>query len=169
MSNSRRNAAGLVFFLLEKGRSAILAPALCFLCVAFATGAAQAQSAKLYSYDGKFEDAVFEVESAIVDRGLVVDYVSHVGEMLKRTKADVGGAKEIFQNADVFLFCSAVLSREMMEADPTNVAHCPYSVFVMESGDGSGTVQIGYRTMPEGPMKKVEALLDEIARSVAGK
>ncbi len=165
MSKCRRHVAGRVSFLLKTCRFAVLAPALCSLCMAFATGPAQAQSAKLYAYDGKFEDAVFEVESAIVDRGLVIDYVSHVGEMLNRTQDDVGGSKEIFEAADVFLFCSAVLSREMMEADPTNIAHCPYGVFVTQGG-GGGPVQIGYRLMPEGPMKKVEALLDEIARSV---
>lgn len=168
MSESRRPIAERVSFLPKRGRFAMLAPVLFSLCMVFATGPAQAQSAKLYAYDGKFEDAVFEVESAIVDRGLVVDYVSHVGEMLKRTKDDVGGSKEIFEAADVFLFCSAVLSREMMEADPTNVAHCPYGVFVTQ-GAGGGGVQIGYRLMPAGPMKKVEALLDEIARSVAEK
>ena len=88
--------------------------------------------------------------------------------MLKRTKEDVGGTKAIFENADVFLFCSAVLSREMMEADPANIVHCPYKIMVTESGDGSGAVQVGYPVMPDGPMKKVEALLDEIARSVTG-
>ena len=130
--------------------------------------AAMAAGVKLYNFDGDCDDAVFGVESAIIDRGLVVDYVSHVGEMLERTKGDVGGSKTLFAQANVYLFCSAVLSRKMMEADPLNIAHCPYGVFVTESGDGSGKVQIGYRQMPDGPMKEVEALLDDIAREAAG-
>lgn len=129
---------------------------------------AAAEGVKLYEADASFEDAAFAVESAIVNQGLVIDYVSHVGAMLNRTREDVGSDRTLFANADVFLFCSAVVSREVMEADPDNIAYCPYSVFVTEAGDGSGTVRIGYRTMPAGPMQKVEALLDAIAREAAG-
>lgn len=60
------------------------------LCVALgATVAAAQDGTTTYPYDGSFEDAAFSVESAIVDQGLVIDYVSHVGEMLARTGADV--------------------------------------------------------------------------------
>lgn len=111
-------------------------------------------------YDGSFDDATFAVESAIVGKGLVIDYVSHVGDMLNRTGSDVGSTKPIFDNAEIFLFCSAVLSRSVMEADPNNIQHCPYAVFVTETEAG---VQIGYRTYPEGPMKQVQNLLNDIA------
>ncbi|MEW9918977.1 DUF302 domain-containing protein [Marimonas sp. MJW-29] len=110
-------------------------------------------------FDGSFEDATFAVESAIVGKGLVIDYVSHVGEMLNRTGADVGSDAMIFKSADVFLFCSAVVSREVMEADPMNIQHCPYGIFVAEGDDG---VMIGYRDYPDGTMQQVEDLLSEI-------
>ena len=125
---------------------------------------ASAEDAVTYPFNGGFEDAAFAVESAILDRGLVIDYVSHVGEMLARTKDDVGGGADLFEEADIYVFCSAVLSRKMMEADPLNIVHCPYGVFVAELGDG---VMIGHRTYPEGPMKDVEALLAEIAAEAA--
>ena len=89
---------------------------------------------------------------------------SHVGEMLNRTGADVGSDTKVFDAADVFLFCSAVLSRKMMEADAMNVAHCPYGVFVT---DRDGVVSIGYRNLPEGDMQEVQTLLDSIAREAA--
>ena len=120
-----------------------------------------AQEATTYEFDGAFDDATFSVESAIVGRGLVIDYVSHTGEMLARTAGDVGSDKKLFDGADIFLFCSAVLSRKVMEADLMNIAHCPYAVFVT---DVDGKVEVGYRNMPEGPMKEVQALLDEIAQ-----
>ena len=122
-------------------------------------GPALAQDAVSVPFDGSMEDAKFLVESAIVDKGLVIDHVSHVGEMLARTGADVGSDKTIFKEADVFTFCSAVVSREVMEADPMNIAYCPYGIFVAETADG---VMIGYRKYPEGEMQKVEALLAEI-------
>ncbi|MFW8594320.1 DUF302 domain-containing protein [Cribrihabitans neustonicus] len=132
---------------------------------ALAGGAAAAQEVITYPFDGSFEDAAFSVESAIVGEGLVVDYVSHVGAMLNRTGEDVGSTAKIFDEADVFLFCSAVLSRKVMEADPANIAHCPYGIFVTGR---EGTVEIGYRVLPEGPMQDVQALLDRIAQEAAG-
>ena len=126
---------------------------------------AAADGVKLYDFDGDFEDAKFGVESAIVDRGLVIDYVSHVGTMLERTRTDVGG-KMLFKNADIFIFCSAVLSRKVMEADPLNIAHCPYGIFVAEDVDGN--IQVGFRDLPDGPMAEVEALLDGIVQEAVG-
>ncbi|HEC71382.1 MAG TPA: DUF302 domain-containing protein [Roseobacter sp.] len=115
-----------------------------------------------YDYDGSFEDATFAIENAIIGKGLVVDYVSHTGEMLNRTGPDVGSDIEIFKAADVYLFCSAVVSRRVMEADPMNIVHCPYSIFV---ADIEGKVTVGYPTFPDGPMQEVQALLDEITKS----
>ena len=122
---------------------------------------AQADNTVLYTYDGSFEDATFAVEGAIVGKGLVIDYVSHTGEMLNRTSADVGGTKTLFDAADIFVFCSAKLSRKVMEADPENIAFCPYGIFV---ADRDGDVTVGYRNYPEGPMHEVQALLDKIVK-----
>ncbi len=102
--------------------------------------------ATTYPYDGSFDDATFAVESAIVGRGLVIDLQSHVGEMLNRTGADVGSDVMIFDAADIFLFCSATLSREVMVADQ------------------GGKVLIGYRNYPDGEMQKVQAMLDDIVQ-----
>ena len=127
--------------------------------------AVEAQETVTYIYNGAFEDASFGVESAIVNRGLVIDYVSHVGEMLNRTGEDVGSSERIFEEADIYIFCSAVVSRKAMEADPMNIAHCPYGVFVAERG---GEVTVGYRTYPDGAMQDVQVLLDEIAQEAVG-
>lgn len=127
-------------------------------------GVALAGETMVTAYDGSFEDATFAVETAIVGEGLVIDYVSHVGEMLNRTGADVGSDKMLFKEADIFVFCSAVVSREVMEADPMNLAHCPYGIFVAEM---DGKVLIGRRDYPDGPMEKVEALLDGIIAEAA--
>ncbi|MDF3415972.1 DUF302 domain-containing protein [Sulfitobacter sp. M57] len=128
----------------------------------FMSAAAQAEdTSTVYDFDGSFDDATFSVESAIVGKGLVIDHVSHTGEMLKRTGADVGSTQPLFEAADIFIFCSAVLSRKMMEVDPMNIAHCPYGIFVAER---EGRVMVGYRNYPKGPMQEVQALLDEIAQ-----
>lgn len=143
-------------------KSFVLGSVLAVFCV---TGAAAQDGATTYPYDGSFEDAAFGVESAIVGKGLVIDYTSHVGEMLARTGADVGSDVKLFNEADIYVFCSAVVSRKVMEADPMNIAHCPYGVFV---ADRDGEVMVGFRNYPEGPMQEVQALLDSIAREAVG-
>lgn len=134
------------------------------LCLAIGSQALAADYVAV-PFDGAFEDATFAVENAIVNQGLVIDYVSHVGEMLNRTGEDVGSAKMLFKNADIFIFCSAKVSREVMEVDPMNIAYCPYGIFVAEDDTG---VQVGYRTYPDGPMDKVEALLSGIVTEAVG-
>lgn len=124
-----------------------------------------AQEATIYSFDGSFDDATFAVESAILDQGLVIDYVSHTGEMLARTGPDVGSDVELFAAADIFVFCSAKLSREVMEINPMNIAHCPYGIFV---ADQAGAVSVGYRNYPAGEMQMVQTLLDEIVQDALG-
>jgi len=44
---------------------------------------------------------------------------------------DVGSGRRDFARLDVF-FCSSVGHAKMMEADPMNIAHCPYSIFVTD-------------------------------------
>ncbi|MGV6849546.1 MAG: DUF302 domain-containing protein [Marinibacterium sp.] len=132
------------------------------LALSLVTGvAAQAGDAIVYDYDGSFDDATFAVESAILDHGLVIDLTSHVGDMLNRTGADVGSDVEIFGAADIYSFCSAVISRKVMEADPANIVYCPYGIYVAQQGD---KVTIGHRDYPDGAMQAVEDLLTSIVK-----
>ena len=112
--------------------------------------------------EGAYEDVMFDVETAITNAGLVIDAVNHVGDMLERTKADVGGSEMLFTNAKIFNFCSAEVSREVMEADPMNLQYCPYTIFVMEQPGSEGEITVGRRVYPDGAMEKVSALLDNI-------
>lgn len=121
-----------------------------------------------YTTEDSFDDVTFSVESAITDKGLVIDSVSHVGEMLERTKGDVGSDVTIFSNADVYNFCSAKVSRAVMEADPMNLQFCPYGIFVMVTPDKPDQTTVGYRSFPDGPMKQVEAMLEEIVKEALG-
>lgn len=139
-----------------------IARAAAALCLAAAP--AVADDIVTYETDLSFGDVVFGLENAILDEGLVIDHTSHVGEMLARTREDVGSDVVLYEAADVFGFCSATVSRSVMEADPMNVAYCPYHIFVVQRA-GAETVMIGYRGFPEGPMDEVEALLDKLARA----
>jgi len=94
---------------------------------------------------GNFNDVRDDVEMAITDRGMVVNNVSHVGEMLERTGKDLGDSKQIFVKAEALEFCSAVVSRKMMEADPDNIVFCPYVISVYVVPGKPNEVRIAYR------------------------
>lgn len=112
-----------------------------------------------------FEDTTFALQDAIVGRGLVIDYVSHVGEMLERTRADIGSEVVLFTNAEIYMFCSASTSRQVMEADWQNVAFCPYGIDVIERPGEE--VMIGYMRRDAESMAPVNELLSSLVAEVA--
>jgi uncharacterized protein (DUF302 family) len=134
------------------------------------TTAAQ-EDVKLYAVQGKYEDIKTDLTTAIVNQGLTIDFTGNLAAMLKRTGADVGSTKPIYANAEYMLFCSAKLSRAMMEADPRNMAFCPYVMFVYEAAEKPGEIVIGYRRPLGGEtdaskaaLVEIDVLLDKIAR-----
>src|SRR5262247_4922137 len=135
-----------------------------------ATPNVSAQELKTYSKQGSYEDVKFELNDAIIRRGLAVDYTGHINKMLERTGADVGSNKPVYVNAEFFLFCSAKLSRAMVEADPGNLGFCPYVVFLYEAVAKPGEIVIGYRRPPAGneaskqALAAIDALLDGIVK-----
>ncbi len=118
--------------------------------------------------DNAFADTAQAVNDAIVNHGYVVDYHGFIGDMLKRTADDVGATKVLYKDAEFFTFCSAVVSRKVMEADIGDIAYCPYVVFVYEAEETPGTVTVGYRSLPGGGARDtVNALLKEIITEAA--
>lgn len=113
-----------------------------------------------------FEDTATAAENAIINRGYTIDYHGFIGDMLKRTAGDVGATKALYRDAEFFTFCSAVVSRDVMEGDIADIAYCPYVVFVYEGEDTPGTVTVGYRKLPEGGKRdQVNVLLSEIVKA----
>jgi uncharacterized protein (DUF302 family) len=140
-------------------------------CFFAAPSLAQESGLKVYSKQASFEDVRFELENAIVGRGLVVDFNGNVGRMLERTGADVGSTSPIYKHAEYFTFCSAKLSRATAEAEAANVGYCPYVVFIYETAVAPGTVHVGYRSPPltgldasKAALGEVQRLLDAIAK-----
>jgi uncharacterized protein (DUF302 family) len=137
------------------------------LATALLASTATAQDFKTYTTEEPFEDVTFAIESAIVSKGLVIDHIAHTGEMLERTRADVGSDKVLFLAADVYEFCSAQISRQVMEADPLNFNFCPYGIRIFEQPETAGTVTVSHQTF-SGTMEPVNALLDSIVKDALG-
>jgi uncharacterized protein (DUF302 family) len=150
------------------------AAAIFALACAAATAGARAQtdgSRALFAAKGKYEDVKEDLINAVLKRGLVVETVSRVGDMLRRTGKDLGAAKQVYDKAEAIQFCSAVLSRRMVEADPANLVFCPFVIVIYTLPSEPGTVHVGYRRPPaagspasRAALKAVDDLLGGIAR-----
>ena len=129
-----------------------------------------------YSKKAKFEDVRDDLKTAIESKGLVIDYQSHINTMIERTGKDVGSSRKLYVDAQGFVFCSAALSRKTMEADPANVAMCPYTITVYATVQQPDTTHVAYNrpwrrdgsAASKAALKEVEALLDGIARTSLG-
>ncbi|MGI9425703.1 MAG: DUF302 domain-containing protein [Hyphomicrobiaceae bacterium] len=109
-----------------------------------ATGADNGQGYRTKTANANFEATWFDLQNAIVDRGLVIDYTGHVSKMLDRTSQATGAGSPYIDGRYV-LFCSAKLSQAAMQADPNNLAVCPYIVFAYELKAKPGVTVVGYR------------------------
>ncbi|MDA0226183.1 MAG: DUF302 domain-containing protein [Proteobacteria bacterium] len=117
-----------------------------------------------HSIKASFDSAKEDLLLAIQGKGLVIDYTSHIGTMLERTGRDLGAKKKIFDKAEAYVFCSALVSRRAMEANAANIAHCPYGISLHALPGESGTVHVNYRrSLPE-----VDALLGAIVHDAFG-
>lgn len=132
------------------------------LAAAIAMFWAAAASADVVSAKAKgtFSEVKDNLVLAIQSRGLKIDYTAYIGNMLQRTGKAVGSTKKIYGNAEALQFCSAVVSRKMMENDAGNIAYCPYVIALYTLPDDPKTVYVVYR---EG-LSEVEALLGGIVQ-----
>jgi uncharacterized protein (DUF302 family) len=157
----------------------MLRPLVFVLLVVFGsvTLAAEPHPVVTYSKKARFDDVRDDLKAAIEAKGLVIDYHSFINTMIERTGKDVGSTRKVYVDAQAFVFCSAALSRKMMEADAANAAMCPYAITVYATAQDPATVHVAYRRTwrPDGSpaskaaLKEVEALLDGIARASVGR
>jgi hypothetical protein len=152
--------------------------ALLVLVCIVAPPAAQADSGAMeavvmHRVAGTYADLRERVVFAIEEKGLVVGHVARIGEMLRRTAAELKESPPPFADAEVIEFCSARLSRDVTLADSRYVAFCPYAITLYSLDAEPGAVYVGYRR-PLAPganaalaaaLQRAEALLAAIVTS----
>jgi uncharacterized protein (DUF302 family) len=112
---------------------------------------------------GSFADTREAIVMAIENRGLVINYTSHIADMLQRTGADIGASRKIYDQAEIIEFCSATLSRRMMEADPHHIVLCPFAISIYSLPGDPGGTWVSYRKPQGSAAAIVGPLLAEIA------
>lgn len=104
--------------------------AVLLFCAAAVAEPPTAAPTTVYKASGSYDDVKDAVTMAVEGRGLIVRDVAHVAEMLNRTGEDLGYPNAVFSQAENVEFCSALLSHEMIAADPSNATTCPLVVSV---------------------------------------
>ena len=141
-----------------------------FLLVLSASVFSDSKHIVTYTSKQDFEFIKSGINEAIIEKGLVINTTSHIGDMLARTGEVVKDAKPIFIKAESYEFCSATVSRLTMEADPHNIVFCPYIISVYVLPKEPNKTYISFRK-PEAAsanpaskaaLKEVEKLLRSI-------
>lgn len=151
---------------MSRWSTGVIAAAM-VLCAAAPVVSSEAEvrdGAVLYSSRDSFEDVSFAVETAIVDRGMALDSIIHLGKALERERSESGSGHALFRDADVFGFCPASAARPAIKENVLNIRFCPYSIFIFTRAEDPGVTHVGFTDYPEEAMREVRGLLEAIVR-----
>lgn len=144
---------------------------LLLICLAFSFQSAMAAGdhMSVFKTKGTFADVKEAVVQAITGRGFVINNISHIGNMLERTGKDLGAGKKVYLDAEALEFCSATVSRHMMESDADNIVFCPYIIAIYVVPSKPDEVRVAFRKTQmvgskesQAALKAVNELLTEI-------
>ena len=144
--------------------------AMIALCSLPMTGWGADNYAAIFKAHGTYQEVRDQVQSAIEGKGLKINTTHKIADMLDRTGKDLGRTTRVYENAEQFDFCSADVSRRMMEADPHAIAMCPFLISVYKLPQDKH-VYIAYRkpaTTKNPALKKtladVEKMMNDIIK-----
>ena len=132
------------------------------------------QDVRRYRVTAEFSELEAFLKDAIAEQGIKISNISHIGNMLARTGQDIGSAKPVYRHGKAIEFCSAKLSRLMLESNPHDIIFCPYIIYIYELSTEPNQVYLAYRRLryntgnAANPVfAQIEALLDEIIANVS--
>lgn len=108
------------------------------------------------------------VVTTIEGRGLKINHANYIADMLERTGKDLGATKQVYVNGEQFEFCSATISRAMMEADPHAIVMCPYIISVYTVPNDGDTVYVAYRKPAATKNKALKKALSSVENLLTG-
>jgi uncharacterized protein (DUF302 family) len=129
--------------------------------------AALAGTYAVYESESDFDTVMDGAKMAIQERGMYINNVMHMDEMLERTGKDLGMDEKIFERAHSIEFCSAVLSRRMASEDPTRIVNCPFILAIYVLPGEPDKTYVVHRTVSEQEIQSSEVMA-EIAEMLKG-
>jgi uncharacterized protein (DUF302 family) len=102
---------------------------------------------KTITIKGDYADIKETLEMAITDRGMVISKVFFIADMLQRTGKVVGATNLVYVNGEILSFCSARLSRKMMQANPEYISICPFKISVYSLPNNPANIYLTYQAI----------------------
>jgi hypothetical protein len=121
----------------------------------------------VYESENDFWTVMEAAKLAIQERGMFINNIMHLSDMLKRTGKDLGLKGQIYGHAESIEFCSAVLSRKMMAEDPGRIVNCPFVVAIYTLPGKPGKTYVAHRTIPREEVAKSPAMA-QVAATLKG-
>jgi len=134
---------------------------------------AQTDEYAIYESESSFADVMDGLKLAIQERGMYINNIMHMGEMLERTGKDLGMEEPIYTQADSIEFCSAVLSRKMTLENPARIVNCPFIIAVYTLPNQPDTTYVVHHIIPASEtaestvMQEVADMLKAVAEGAA--
>ncbi|AWI75440.1 DUF302 domain-containing protein [Parazoarcus communis] len=153
----------------QRLRKALLAIGMtCALFAAPCTRAADADAVTLAIENAAVDDVSIALTDAIAEEGITAPSESHFGDMLARTAPELGHRADLYAEARIYTFCSAVVAAKLATESAHNIAHCPLSIAVYSLPADKGSVYLGYRrSVDSAGGRAADALLARIAARTA--
>ena len=102
---------------------------------------------KTVTINGDYAEIKESLEMAITDHGMVISKVFHISDMLERTGKAVGSIKAVYKKGEILSFCSASLSRKMMEENPEFISFCPFKISIYSLANDANQIQLTYQAI----------------------
>ena len=121
----------------------------------------------IYESESAFEDVMEGLKMAIQERGMYINNIMHMDEMLERTGKDLGLGGKLYEHAESVEFCSAVLSRKMVTENPARIVNCPFTISVYTLPGEEGKTHVVHREIPVAEAQ-VSEVMTEVAQMLKG-
>ena len=93
---------------------------------------------------GDYEEVRQMLLEAIESEGLIPGAVSQFGAMLHRSDQNLGHGADIYERAEIFSFCSVIVSARLVIENPERIADCPLTIALYQL-KGSTRISLVYR------------------------
>lgn len=123
----------------------------------------------IYESESGFDTVMEGAKMAIQERGMYINNVMNIGEMLERTGKDLGMDEVLYARAESIEFCSAVLSRRMGAENPARVVNCPFILAVYTLPGEPDKTYVAHRVIPQAEIEGSEVMAEvaEVLQGVA--
>ncbi len=142
---------------------------LAFLLLPLSLGLQAEEPYAVYKSESSYEDVKQALTMAIEEKGMYINNVMHMSEMLERTGKDLGIGGKIYEKAESIEFCSALLSRKMTSENPHRIVNCPFIISVYVLPNEPDVTYVVHRKVhmgdSEGAMQEVKAMLESLGKA----